>query len=281
MTQKIIFFTLLFCCVSFKSYGANETFPFVAEITENNVSVRAGQSINFEKICTLKKGDEVLVTDKQYSWYKIKLPQEAKSFVSEKYVVMKNDHEAEIVGDRVNVRAGAGIQYAVLGQLVVGSPVTILEKLDGWYRIKPVEESFGWISKEFVVFKSKDVKSYALAHEIVEQSSDEREKIEENPDGREETSKVEEPEKQVKVPRPVEESLSVSGILEQANETGSEYISYKLTMEGQSICYVKGLKPSLDRFLNYKVTLEGKKEENASSQYSYPVLVVSKIQIVL
>ena len=109
MTQKIIFFTLLFCCVSFKSYGANETFPFVAEITENNVSVRAGQSINFEKICTLKKGDEVLVTDKQYSWYKIKLPQEAKSFVSEKYVVMKNDHEAEIVGDRVNVRAGAGI----------------------------------------------------------------------------------------------------------------------------------------------------------------------------
>ena len=61
--------------LSFQSVSAQaqvqEFFPFVAQINTDEINVRAGQSTNFEKICTVKKSEKLIVVDKSFSWYKI------------------------------------------------------------------------------------------------------------------------------------------------------------------------------------------------------------------
>ncbi|MDP8211874.1 MAG: SH3 domain-containing protein [Candidatus Zapsychrus exili] len=92
LRRIILSIIILFLCSG--AYGADASlsasgqniFPFVAEPTKDSVNVRAGQSVNFEKLCKVSIGEEVFVVGSQYSWYKIKLPNRAISFVSKKYI---------------------------------------------------------------------------------------------------------------------------------------------------------------------------------------------------
>src|ERR1044071_6373446 len=75
----------------FSVYAAQPSFPFVAEVNSDQVNVRAGQSSNFEKVYQLAKNDQVVVVNQSYSWYKIRLPKLAKSFIADKYVKLLDD----------------------------------------------------------------------------------------------------------------------------------------------------------------------------------------------
>ncbi|MCA9408008.1 MAG: SH3 domain-containing protein, partial [Candidatus Omnitrophica bacterium] len=141
-----------------------DLFPFVGQISSNSVNIRAGLNKNFEQLCQLSQGEEVLVVEKSYGWYKIKLPLVAKSYISNEFVLTNNNIDGEVVSERVNVRAGPGINHTVLGQINSGYRIQILEVIGDWYRIKPIDESFGWVSEELVSFKSRDIESFQWKH---------------------------------------------------------------------------------------------------------------------
>jgi len=124
--------------------------PFLAESTGDHVNVRAGQSANFEKLCQLSKGEEVVIFGKEYSWYKIQLPLSAKSFVSKDYVQFLGLNAGGITATDVNIRAGAGIHHTILGRLAKGDQIYIREEFDEWYRIEPVAKSYGWVSQKLL-----------------------------------------------------------------------------------------------------------------------------------
>lgn len=55
-----------------------------------------------------------------------------------------------VVEDRVEVRAGGGLRFYVVGYLSRGTAVTVQETVDGWNRVAPVGEVHSFVSKAFV-----------------------------------------------------------------------------------------------------------------------------------
>lgn len=140
--------------------AAQEFYPFLGKITGDRVHVRSGRSENFESLLKMQAGDEVVVVDKSYSWYKIELPLKAKSYVAQDYVLMARDDQGIITANRLNIRSGPGPRHNVIGQLNEGDEVVVMDKEDGWLRIRPVPKTYGWIAEEYVNFQSKDVDPY-------------------------------------------------------------------------------------------------------------------------
>jgi len=155
MHRCVIVFLFLFLSTTIAF--AEEKFPFLAEVSAPSVNIRAGQHSNFEKLCRLNKGVQVIVVARSYSWYKIKLPLDAKSFISQNYIQLTNDKTGVVSANRVNVRAGPDPNTTALGQLKKGASVKILEKLPGWYRIEPIEGTYGWVSAQYLTFKSSSI----------------------------------------------------------------------------------------------------------------------------
>ena len=278
MKKKInIFFVLCFCFYSRFAF-AEDHFPFLAEVSAPNVNIRAGQDFNFEKLGRLTKGSAVIVVGKSYSWYKIKLPSGAQSYVSQDFVEVGDLSSGEglIKADRVNIRAGAGQNFTAMGQLKKGSPVKILEKISGWYRIEPIEGTYGWISQQYLTFKSNQVPSVTPASiEPVAKSS---------------SSIALASQTEMKIIKSLEPAstrkntgpLSVTGRLENLDEGGfAKDIRHKLILDDHTTFYLKGYKNVIDSFSSYRVQVEGQLQDDPRHPSPYPVIVVSRINLVL
>ena len=132
--------------------------PFLGVVTSQTLNVRSGQSTNFEKVGTLAEGEQVIVVDQSYGWYKVKLPANADSYLSADFVKILGDGIGEATGSRVNIRSRPMVGSTVLGQVERGTLVRILgEPQPGWLQIEPIDESYGWVSEEFVRFASADL----------------------------------------------------------------------------------------------------------------------------
>ncbi|MFH0790352.1 MAG: SH3 domain-containing protein [Candidatus Omnitrophota bacterium] len=57
---------------------------------------------------------------------------------------------AGVLADRVNIRAGCGTNFEVLGQLDKAVNVEVLGKQNGWFKIKLPEGIFGFVRKDYV-----------------------------------------------------------------------------------------------------------------------------------
>ena len=280
MTVRTIFRPLLLCFIlNINMLGARtvsadqEIFPFLAEVTGDQVIVRAGQSVNFERLCQLDKGQEVVVVERGYSWYKIQLPPSAKSFVHKNYVQFLGQNAGGILGDRVNIRAGEGIHHTVLGQLTNGELITIEEESEEWYRIQPVANSYGWVADQFLKFKSYDVAEYKAA--VAEKTFVDLEALQPI-EGDLPEEKVEE----VAV-REEAESFYAVGYVEDYEADENDGIYYKITTGGRPVCYIQGQNHMLGRFKNLRVSVEGTVNQKLQSKYTYPVIVVSKIRLMI
>lgn len=279
-------FITVFCCLllSVATAFADEKFPFMAEVSSSGVNIRAGQHLNFEKLCRLNKGDQVIVVARSYSWYKIKLPLGSKSFISQNYVQLTDDKTGTVSANRVNVRAGPDPNTTALGQLKKGAGVKILEKLPGWYRIEPVDETYGWVSDQYLTFKSNSIPAVinppaqtppnpppvalpvAPSPPVAPISSEAKETI---------TSE------KVLIPA-TSNAVFVSGriaVLEDPKAAGD--IHYKLIIDNQTAYYLEAGKKNMDEFVPYQVMVEGAMKEDLLHLYLYPVIVISRIHLVL
>lgn len=288
-------FSIGLCVMACGSAVAQQAdFPYVGQISGEGVNVRAGQSANFERVCQLEKGDDVIVVDKQFSWYKIHLPDKASSYIHKQYVQYLGQKTGGITADKVNIRAGAGIHFTALGQLNKGETVILEEELEEWYRIRPVPGSYGWVTGEYITFKSADTLAYqeALASrlpkeevlEMITQDLPVEQSVTENQDKSlpqaEEIGAV--PHKDIVEPViPDDGILSVVGHVEAYEKKGEDGIYYKIVQDGEPVCYVQGPNQMLGRFLHQKVTVDGTVNQKLLSKYNRPVLTVSKIRLMI
>ena len=267
MTLRIVVLSCVLCFLSTQTHAQQEFFPFLAEVTGANVNVRAGQSRNFEKLSRLKKGDKVVVIDKSYSWYKIQLPLTANSFVSDKYILLEGRYAGMITADRVNIRAGSGINYSIIGQLSQGAKVKVLETTDGWVKIEPVPESYGWIKEDFLTFKSKDI-----THSQMSVTDMKKEAISLELDPVDEL-----------LPKDISKSQMVSavGYLTPYEHRTDDEIYYRLKSNGKLTYFLKGLRYALDEFRGFKVQIEGIVQSSQAQDEESLVVEVSKIELIL
>ena len=264
MTWKVSSLFLVFTGLCFVAHAGSPKPPFLGVVAADKVNVRAGQNENFERLCQLKKDEEVLVVDQVYGWYKIKLPPSAKSYIINKYIALETDTIGKVTADRVNIRAGSGVNSTSLGQIKQGEKVQILEKLEGWYKILPIEESYGWIVNEFISFKSKDISGYLSKEKVL------REEAAHQP-----IVSVEAPS-----PPPEPKAISLVGFIKPEETLNLDKVHYKIVVEGEPT-YIEGMDGMLGDFVDCKVKVEGALQESFKDQKSYPVVVASKIQLVL
>ncbi|MBN2181360.1 MAG: SH3 domain-containing protein [Sedimentisphaerales bacterium] len=134
-----------------------QKFPYLAEITGDDVLIRTGPGRGFYDCGKFNKGDKVQVVGNQFTWSKIVPPAGKFSWISMQYVkIDPEDPSYGIVnGDNVRVWAGAenyrpSFSTSLQVKLNKGDKVKLLgEQLDDYYKIIPPSGAYLWISTEF------------------------------------------------------------------------------------------------------------------------------------
>jgi len=142
-------------------------FPKIAFVKNDGANVRAGDNINFEALCKLETGDPVKIIDKRYSWFKILLPQKAYLYIKNDYVDLFLEKGIGTVNAvRVNLRAGPGTKYSILGQASRPDKVKVVSKKEDWYKIQPPTGTAGWIHSTQVGFSLGNIKHAEKKQEV-------------------------------------------------------------------------------------------------------------------
>ncbi|MFA5362538.1 MAG: SH3 domain-containing protein [Candidatus Omnitrophota bacterium] len=124
--------------------------PFIGEITENNINIRSDSTSGAESLSKVNKGQRIEIVSQSYDWYKIRLPLQVACFVKKEFVDISEPGNGAVTGENVNIRFFPSESSIIAGRADENEPVTILGETDGWYKINPVRNSFGWVHKNFI-----------------------------------------------------------------------------------------------------------------------------------
>lgn len=243
------------------SFSAAEDFPFLAEIDVDSVNIRAGQNTNYEILTQVDKSAQLVVVGKNNDWYKVKLPDSAKNYISAKYVKILHSGIGEVLGSDVRIRAGTLLNSTSLGKLNKGDKVRILDKVSDWYRIEPVEGTFGWVTEKFVTFKSKNIPPPKT---IVLPSLNIYPRVEK---------------KAVQPHAADEKFMTAQGSLEHWESMDTTDGEYCVVTEG-STYKLEGGRHILDQFLHSQVKIEGVLDQ-ATAASTAPVIKLRRVSFIL
>jgi len=123
-----------------------------AEVVVNNVNVRGQAGLKGEVIAHVQKGDTVQVlsqisldkhkSDEPAQWAKISLPTNVTVWVDSKYIAA----DKTVSVKKLNLRAGPGENYSVLGVVEKGTPVVEAGAKGAWTKIQPPTNAYAFIA---------------------------------------------------------------------------------------------------------------------------------------
>ncbi|MDO8603029.1 MAG: SH3 domain-containing protein [Candidatus Omnitrophota bacterium] len=149
----------LFILTAYAQEETKEKFPKAGYVKSDKATVKAGDNANFEDLCILSKSDAVKVIERRYSWFKILLPRKAPLYINKDYVILTSDEKGVgiINANNVNLRAGAGTRYSIIGQVSKPEKISILSEEAGWYKIEAPYGTAGWIlSSQIALAEEKE-----------------------------------------------------------------------------------------------------------------------------
>ncbi len=127
------------------------------EVLNERVNIRTRPSVASEVIQQLHTGDTVLILDRinlneprpgePKEWFRIQIPDETELWISSQYL---DDESSTISASRLNVRAGPGQNFSVVGRIGRGTKVEARRASAGWTAIKPLRETVAYVAAEFV-----------------------------------------------------------------------------------------------------------------------------------
>jgi uncharacterized protein YgiM (DUF1202 family) len=128
-----------------------------ATVLSENLNVRGQAGLKGEVICHLKKGDTVTVisqinldkhaADEPAQWAKIALPSGTEVWVNSKFVDATNK---TVSVKKLNLRAGPGENYSVLGMLEKGASVNALNAKGDWTEIETPTNAFAFVAAMYL-----------------------------------------------------------------------------------------------------------------------------------
>lgn len=136
------------------------TFPHVAQVTGDNVSVRAGNGTLYYICSKLNTGQMVTVVGSEYGWSKILPPEGSFSWISKEYVKLEdgNDKIGTVTGDSVRIWAGSN-DYDPLRSIGLQTKLNtgdVVQRIgpetSGYYKITPPTGAYLWISTQFIKY---------------------------------------------------------------------------------------------------------------------------------
>ncbi|MGA1979200.1 MAG: SH3 domain-containing protein [Sedimentisphaerales bacterium] len=137
--------------------GNEPSFPYVAEIIDDNVNIRSGPGTNYYHCGKLNTGDRVKVVASKYSWSHIVPPASSFSWISKQYVSVEpnNPGIGVVTGDAIRVYAGSDFlkpMHSTTVQLELnrGDKVELMgEEMDDYYKITPPTGAYLWVLTQY------------------------------------------------------------------------------------------------------------------------------------
>jgi uncharacterized protein YgiM (DUF1202 family) len=152
----------LFCVSSVQ--GAEQT----AVVNEGKINVRGQPSLVGEVVTQLQKGDQVTVLEyvrnerakggEPTNWAKIKLPANTPVWVYQEMV-----RNGAVSATRLNLRAGPGDNYSVLGRLNKGDKITSIRTMGDWMEIEAPSIAYAFIDASLISPAAGEPKQFAAA----------------------------------------------------------------------------------------------------------------------
>ena len=132
-------------------------FPYIAEITANDVYVRSGPGTNYYSCGKLNQAEKVIVVGSKFSWSQVVPPAGSFSWISQQYVSIDSNKPdiGTVTGNKVRVYAGSDYKEPIHSttmqqKLDEGHKVTLLgEEKDGYYKIAPPKGVYLWVSTQY------------------------------------------------------------------------------------------------------------------------------------
>ena len=128
-----------------------------AVVIASNVNVRGQAKLKSEVVTRLNKGQQVTVLEEvtlknsgpsePSAWAKIVLPTNAHPWVSAMYIDATNQ---TVVPKKLQIRAGPGEEYSVLGTLKRGDKVTQVNTKGNWIAIEAPAEAYAFVAAQYL-----------------------------------------------------------------------------------------------------------------------------------
>ena len=139
ITRAILLLPLLFVS---PSQAAD---PVTAKVTAQHVNLRAKAESTSEVVAQVSEGDVLAVKSIQAEWVEVIPPEAVELWVHQDFVA-----DGKSAASKLNVRAGPGVNYNVVGTLAKGAALTVKGTFGEWVRIAPFPAASLWVSKDFV-----------------------------------------------------------------------------------------------------------------------------------
>ena len=130
--------------------------PGPAQVGASELVVRGQAGLKGEEIAHLSKGDTVTVleqidlshheADEPSQWAKISYPTNSHVWVDAKYV----DENGTVKTKKLNLRAGPGENYSVVGVIEQGAQVTSEGTKGNWMKISPPANAYAFVAAKFL-----------------------------------------------------------------------------------------------------------------------------------
>jgi uncharacterized protein YgiM (DUF1202 family) len=131
--------------------------PGAAEVAVSNLNVRGQAGLKGEVVARLTKGDAVTVlsqinldkhsTGEPAQWAKIALPATTKIWLDRKFIDATNK---TVLPKKLNLRAGPGENYSVLGVIERGTVVNEINAKGAWAQIDPPTNSYAFVAAMYL-----------------------------------------------------------------------------------------------------------------------------------
>jgi len=133
------------------------SFPYAAQITDDDAPIRSGPGTNYYICGKLKKGDKTNVVGSKFSWSRIAPPTGSFSWISMRNVSIDPDNSTIGIVTTDGIRVFAGSEYKeplhsehLQLKLNRGDEVKFMGKQKGdYYKIAPPEGAYLWVSTKY------------------------------------------------------------------------------------------------------------------------------------
>lgn len=145
MNKHVRWLSFLSLCLISTAQG-EET----AVVNASKINVRGQPTLNSEVVTQLVKGDKVTILEvipdsdakknEPANWAKIKLPENTPVWLFAPFV-----KDGEVNVNRLNLRAGPGERYSVVGRVERGTKVKTIRTVESWMEIEAPENAYAFV----------------------------------------------------------------------------------------------------------------------------------------
>lgn len=138
----------------------------VAIVNRDKLNLRSGPSTQNATVGQAKKGDQLPVLAKSGDWYKVQVAgktawvagwlvgiKEIAATTPSKGASVSLSKVAVVTADSLNVRSGAGTNFAIAGKVKKGDHLTVLSQSGDWLKVQGNGVT-GWVAKWLVAVQS-------------------------------------------------------------------------------------------------------------------------------